>query len=329
MKLSLATTFLITLMAVSIPGTPGEAQTLGDRDTMLPGPLATWTSNSAESQMAQTLIEPTTDKKLVLVEVTRIEVDLDCDAPIKSFFKPGSFEVHSGSMPTVNPKAPLGESRISTAESANASTTEFATACDSVRTSMPVMLGKLDDAGASALKQSLAQQHFLQLPTASAWSGFATSVHDVAERPFVVGVKPIKKGKTVVHQPIIQTIEDGYVVRIEPTLKDGSINLDTSIAYSTVSNVETFRVSGSEKEGITIQIPEQKLKQVRLSQELQDGETLFVDPRLRVETVQRKEKLPFAKTKVVTVEKQVYFLVTPRIIEPSEEQLTGLTQVKQ
>jgi hypothetical protein len=101
------------------------------------------------------------------------------------------------------------------------------------------------------------------------------------------------------------------------------------LAHSTISNVETFTVSGTNEAGVNVQIPEQTLKQVSLSASLEDGETLFIDPRLQIEVEEKQTgKLPFAKSKSVDIKKQVYFLVTTRIVAQEDELDTSLTQAK-
>ena len=269
----------------------------------------------------------------VIIEVRCIKAGVDCDVPLKSFFKNGSFEVHTGSIPAVDPDKNVGESRLSKSDAPVDSTTNVAAATQSIRRAMPVMLAKLDDDGTRNMVNALSDQGVTQSPTVVCFSGQTATLSDMSLRPFVVGVKPMVGEGTnevaVAHQPIIQTIEDGYMFRLNPVIKDGKIDLNANLAHSKVSNVETFTVSGTEESGVTVQIPEQTLKQVNLSTSLQDGETLFLDPRLQIEVEEtQSSKLPFKKSKTVTATKQVYFLVTTRIVIQEPEISTSLSQTK-
>ncbi len=265
----------------------------------------------------------------VVVEVRRIAVDLDCDVPLKSFFKRGSFEVHTGSMPAIEADANVGASRVSNATAPANSTVKMAAACESVRRAVPVMLAKLDDDGVAKLTQALTNQTVTSAPTVTCYSGRTATVSDTNLRPFVVGVKPVVGDVAIAHQPIIQTIEDGFMFRVNPVVNNGKIELSANLVHSKISNVETFTVSGTDQAGVNVQIPEQTLKRVNLSASLVDGETLFIDPRLQIEVEEKQTgKLPFAKSKSVDVKKQVYFLVTTRIVAQEDELGTSLTQAK-
>lgn len=326
MKLSVALAFVSGLW-VSLLVASSYAQVVVSQEHQLHGPLASW-QTGPELEIANSLASTDPKSQTVVLEVRRISVDVNSDVPIKSYFKPGTFEVHSGSIPPVELNSNLGESRVSVADKPDSSTTRFASACDSVRKSMPVMLAKLDDQRVTALAKRLGSA-FTSLPTITCFSGVPAVVNDLAQRPFVVGVKPLVDGKSVAHQPIIQIVEEGFVLRFKPTANSSKVDLEANLAHSSVSNVETFTLSGNEKEGVTIQIPEQTLKQVNLATQLEDGETLFIDPRLRVEAEQvQKSKRPFKKAKAVTVEQQIYFLVTARIIVESGEVATTLTRAK-
>ena len=104
--------------------------------------------------------------------------------------------------------------------------------------------------------------------------------------------------------------------RITPVVKDGKIDLMANFAHSKVSSVDVLKISGTEESGVAVQIPEQTVKQVNVSASLQDGETLFLDPRLQIEVEQdHPSKLPFKKSKSVTTTKQVYFLVTTTVVD--------------
>ncbi len=330
MRLSRAFACFVAVATSIVLVTSADAQNMISKEAMIPGPLQDWQTN-AEQRLSQTLVS-SAETKSIAIDVAILKVDPKCDVSLKSFFKPGTFEVHTGAIPAVDWNAELGESRKSTGDKPEKSSIRFATSCDSVRKTLPVMLAKLDDAGVDALKQSLSDQTITNAPTATCHSGFPATIHDIQQRPFVVGVKPVVNSKSIAHQPVIQTIEDGTVLRFQPTESNGSIELNASIAHSTVSNVETLQISGNESQGVVIQIPEQTLKQVRLGATLEDGETLFIDPRLQIRTEEQHKlkKRPFVKpkTQVEVVHKNVYLLVKTRIVSQPREYATKLTHVQ-
>ena len=72
--------------------------------------------------------------------------------------------------------------------------------------------------------------------------------------------------------------------------------MNADLALSDIASVETFGYSDSKQEGplagskeasssVTVQVPEQKLKQVHFSTLVDDGQTVFIDP-----VFTRKEK---------------------------------------
>jgi hypothetical protein len=316
MRLSFSAAILIGTLALPLFGT---SETSAQHSALPKGvehvasPLANWQPEYQGNIAGE---ETTT----VVVEVRSVAVDLDCDVPLKSFFKRGSFEVHTGSMPAINADTNVGASRVSNAAAPADSTIKMAAACESVRRAMPVMLAKLDDDGVVKISEALSNQTVTSAPTVVCYSGQTATISDVNLRPFVVGVKPIVGDVGVAHQPIIQTIEDGYMFQVNPVVKNGKIDLKASLAHSKISNVETFTVSGNDEAGVNVQIPEQTLKQVSLSASLENGETLFIDPRLQIEVEEKQTgKIPFKKSKSVDVKKQVYFLLTTRIVNQESE----------
>ena len=326
MRLSFSAAVLFSALALLLSG-PSQiiaqqsAAAIPSNLETVASPLSHWQQeNQANTAAAKTS---------VIIEVRSVIADLDCDVPLKSFFKRGSFEVHTGSMPSIDANANVGASRISNADAPMDSTAKKATACESVRRATPVMLAKLDDKGVVKIIRALQNQKVTEAPTVICYSGQTATVSDVQLRPFVVGVKPIVGEKAVAHQPIIQTIEDGSVFRFNPTIKDGKIDLKANFVHSKVSEVQTFTFSGTESAGVTIQVPEQTLKQANVSASLDDSETLFIDPRLQVEVEQKQtSKVPFAKTKTVSVKKQVYYLITTRIAPLDYQPGASLTQAK-
>ena len=334
MKLSLVSAVLLNALAFCFYSAPAlvaqspVTESAAPAPGLVPSTLANWQTNVEDSPALLTTGIDSAKKKSVLIEISSIAVDLDCKVPLKSFFKRGSFEVHTGSMPSIDVNAGVGESRLSSIDTLSATKTNTAAACQSVRRAMPVMLAKLDAAGTLKIKQALSPKEITAIPGVVCYSGQTETVSDMNFRPFVVGVKPIESEVAVAHQPVIQLIEDGYMFRITPVVKDGKIDLMANFAHSKVSSVDVFKISGTEESGVAVQIPEQTVKQVNVSASLQDGETLFLDPRLQIEVEQdHPSKLPFKKSKSVTTTKQVYFLVTTTVVD-DEHRSPRLSQAK-
>jgi len=294
--------------------------------------MSSWSTvpKLGQTQLPPLSLEVPADKAQIVVEVTQLTVDLNSDVPLKSFFKPGSFEVHNGTLPPVDLESKLGVGNTNNIGNSPSSTARLAEGTQSVRRSMPVMLAKLDAEGMAGIKVALKDESVVSAPTFVCFSGQSATISDVSLRPFVVGVKPKSNGDVVAHQPIIQTVEDGLLMNFNPTIVDGNIDLTANIAHSKITAVDTMTISGTgPNEGVTIQIPEQSVSRVRLSSLLKGGESLFVDPRLQIEVEQAKDsKLPFGKSKKETVAKQVYFLVKATIIAPEDELASSLTQAK-
>ncbi|QEG21338.1 hypothetical protein [Mariniblastus fucicola] len=335
MRLSIATTgsFAAAILAFTF-ATSASAQTatpdLVPAEFQVPSPLANWQTSVGDN--VQTLPSAVADKddETVVIELTRLVVELDCEVPLKSFFKPNTFEVHNGSLPAVELESPESGKTFSNVANEAESTVDHAGGCESVRRSMPVMVAKMDNEGVDGLKKALDKNASSEAPTVVCYSGQTAAISDVSLRPFVVGVKPMVGDFAVAHQPIIQTIEDGLVMRLQPTINEGRVDVSANLAHSKVSAVETFTFAGTNDSGnVTIQIPEQTLKRVRVSSSLEDGETLFIDPRLQIETEKKaSSKLPFKNGKTVSDKKQLYFLLTARIVEQSDKLGTSLTHVK-
>ena len=338
MKLSGIPTFLFAATILLCMTTLTSAQTAdhsgeGLETSLLKvsSPLSNWKSIVEPENRLKPFTEVDPTPPQIVLELTQLVVDLDSEVPLKSFFKPQTFEVHNGVLPAVDADSETGKTSSSNIPGSINSTTKFASSCESVRRATPVMLAKLDDKGTQAMKAALGKTAIATAPKVVCFSGQTAAVTDVTYQPFVVGVKPRTKDGATAYQPIIQTVEDGLVTRIEPTIKDGKIDLTANLAHSKVSAVETFMISGIQRKdfskGVTIQIPEQTLKHINLSTSLEDGETLFIDPRLQIESREKQNsKLPFATAKSVGVNKQVYFLLKAQIAEPGKALNKSLTQ---
>ena len=330
-----ATILLCVTTLVSAQNAQHTDQQIGNSTINVPGPLSNWQAKVDPASRLKPLTEATPTPPEIVLELTQLVVGLDSEVPLKSFFKPKTFEIHNGMLPAIDADSNTGKTTASNLPGSVNSTTKFASSCESVRRAMPIMLAKLDDKGAGKMKEALGKTALASAPTVVCYSGQTATVNDYSSQPFVVGVKPLVKNGAVAHQPIIQTIENGLATQIQPVIKAGKIDLIANLVHSKITNVETFMISGTREnnvsEGVMIQIPEQTLKRISLNTSLEDGETLFIDPRLQIEVQERQmSKRPFtkAKTKTVSVNKQVYYLLKARIVEKEKALNTSLTQTR-
>ena len=177
MRLSLVSAILLNALAfcfylapasvAQVPATETATPTPGLQhigQEAVPSPLANWQTSVEDSPALLATGVDSAKTKSVVIEISSIAVDLDCEVPLKSFFKRGSFEVHTGSMPSVGVNSDIGESRLSSIDSLSATKTNTAAACQSVRRAMPVMLAKLDAAGTLKMKQALSNDKITSNP---------------------------------------------------------------------------------------------------------------------------------------------------------------------
>ena len=98
MKLSLVSAVLLNALAFcfySAPALVAQSPVAAPAPSLVPSTLANWQTNVEDSPALLTTGIDSAKKKSVLIEISSIAVDLDCKVPLKSFFKRGSFEVHT------------------------------------------------------------------------------------------------------------------------------------------------------------------------------------------------------------------------------------------
>jgi|GEM_PF-4135727 len=181
---------------------------------------------------------------------------------------------------------------------------------------LPCRVAKLSETQTKTIvleQQGDAKSNLLQAPKVTVFPGQPAVLKDVTHRPFVVSVQPSESGKQML--PVIEVLEDGMTIDLKADLLAGDqLQISSAIKFNRIGDVDTFTFDTDEVSGVSVQIPEQHTRNVRLGAKLAGGETLLIDPHFFTEeTVKRR----FRKDK--TVRKYTLILVTPRIILPQDE----------
>ena len=207
---------------------------------------------------------------------------------------PGSFVSFNNKIPQATPYATTATYKDESAKGNLPSEPRgtFVVATETKTKVYPTFMGRLDDSGLNKLFAALEKDKNIKVtmaPSLVVLPGQTASVADASTRPFVVGMNRVEGDFAVAHQPIVQPIEEGTMLMLRATGENGSIRLDADLALSEIESVETFAYSDSKQKGksdgseinttpVTIQIPEQKLKQVHFSTLVKEGHTVFIDP---------------------------------------------------
>lgn len=192
--------------------------------------------------------------------------------------------------------------------------TDFISATTSTVQSLPGRVARLTGDQAKKLiaaQQADASSNTLQAPKITIFPGQEATIKDTVQRPFVVSVKPVKGDKGTAMQPIIRVLEDGLTIQLRASLHgDDQLDIDSEITFNRIGNVDEFTFqSHYSGEETTVQIPEQHMRQVRLSKTIDDGATLLIDPHFfKEKTINKRFRSP------VTTRQYTIVLLTPSII---------------
>lgn len=293
----------------------------------VPSPLSQWQSQDSQ-QSVTNLLSQHDEMKSIVVEVRALSFANGEKMLISEHFKPGTFEVISGSVPSTLPVA-TNESEPpvhSTKVSNHQSETKLATSIRSTEVSNPVALAKIGQDGLRNLIQKTKGRsgvNLTQMPTMMSYSGQTGSISDAASRPFVVGVKPQVDGNDAKMQPVIQMVEDGITMRLKSNIKESKIEIMADMALSQVTAVKTYSFPQFRDEdldsGVTIQMPEVTRDSLHIATTLEDGETLFIDSMMTRREKMRVPATKLSKPKIEEVEMRIFFLVTARIVDHKTE----------
>ncbi len=233
-------------------------------------------------------------KRNLSIEIHFLGIPAEDSETFRSLMVPGSFDSFNNKIPQATPYATTASYQNESANENQTSQTggTFVVATETRTKVYPTFMGRLDDTGVKKLIESLESDEKSSVtvaPTFVVLPGQTAGIADASTRPFVVGVNRVEGEFAIAHQPVVQPIEEGTMLMLRATGENGKIRLDADLALSEIESVETFGYSdfkrngplaGSEKTAtsVTLQVPEQKLKQVHLSTLVEEGHTLFIDP---------------------------------------------------
>lgn len=243
-------------------------------------------------------------KRNLLIEVHFLGIPEDNPETFKSMMIPGSFVSFNNKIPQATPYATTASYRDESTRSNTPGTGTFVAATETRTKVYPTFMGRLDDQGVKKLLGSINNENKIKVtmaPSLVVSPGQTGSVRDALSRPFVVGMKRVEGDFALAHQPIVQPIEEGTFLLLRGTGENGKIRLDADLALSEIESVETFGYSDTKRDGplagdektntpVTIQVPEQKLKQVHFSTLVEDGQTILIDPVFQRDIRTRIEK---------------------------------------
>lgn len=294
-----------------------------DFDHLIPSPLSHWKETDAAERRLESIAEAES-QPIVVLDVRVLTFVADEQPALSGYFKPGSFEVITGSSPTQQPTVTnQGELPVRSHNVApDQSPTKIAASIRSTQISKPVALAKIGEQGLLKLIEQIESQQGVELtkmPTGNILSGRAVATSDVSLRPFVVGVKDRGQGGKPAMEPIVQLIEDGLTFRARPSVENGEIELLADVALTQVTGVKDFAFPQFAKKnpdsGVHIQIPEVTRDSVHLDSTLENNETLFVDAMLTRNVQINTKASRFKKAKIEKVEKRIFLLITARVVE--------------
>lgn len=167
----------------------------------------------------------------------------------------------------------------------------FATALSQVSQPLPVQLAVLQTQEAMPiveLARHKTRVDVLHAPKITLFPGQTGTVEEVSQRPFVISVAPVEGEHGTVLQPVIQVLKDGFTVEFVPTIEGEDVRLEGILTLSRIGDVDTFTFKhDAVEEDVTVQLPQHAVRVLRLSQTLEDGSSLLVDPNFTDETTSR------------------------------------------
>ena len=215
-------------------------------------------------------------KRQVAFHCQMFSVEVKNSKRLNAFLTPGSAEVYCSKIPEVQPVATAQQTPTEDTSSS------FVSSSTVVRKNTPVTTGLITEQRLTELNEYLKESktNVVYSPMVLAYLGQAASVSDSALRPFVVGLEAINQdNRRVGMQPVIQAIEDGSTIRVKALPRDGKIQLFSDIVISEVVGVDQMTFTGAgDKSRQSIQMPEQRLRQIHLSTMLDEGSAIMIDP---------------------------------------------------
>lgn len=166
-----------------------------------------------------------------------------------------------------------------------------------------------------------AKSNIMMAPKVAILNGRTASIMDGSQRPFVIGVEPIRKDDQVAYQPIIRVINEGIAnqVRAE-VLEDNRIWVDSRIHVSEILGVEDSNYPGKgDDQGYSLQIPEVSHTIATASALIPDKGSLAISGIKR--TVERRvETTRFGglvkNVAIGEVEEELIVVITAQYVDP-------------
>jgi hypothetical protein len=280
-------------------------------------------------------------KRHLSLEIQFVSVPAKVPPSFKSLMIPGSFTSFNNKIAQVTPFATNASYRNEKGASGQVKPEGTFVVASETRTKVfPTFMGRLDDNGVTKLLETVKADENSDLtmaPTVIVTPGQTASVADASTRPFVIGTNLVEGKFGSAHQPVIQPIEEGTMLKLRATGENGKIRVDADLALSQIDSVETFHYgdvpdqteapaelrsdkptpANKVRESLVIQVPEQRLKQVHFSTSVEEGQTIFVDPVFERAVKSRGEKgmnrLQNKKSKDQA--SRVLLLIKPRWVE--------------
>lgn len=212
-------------------------------------------------------------KKSIVVEVEYVDLDDTIQKEVRKFLIADSVKHISGQIPELAGDLPAEQSPDNPYQ-----------VTSTLRTSqsLPVTVGKMDEEHYQRFKKLVNARANCQLrgaPTVAMFPGQDTMVQEAAIRPFVVGVGDVPNDVGTLHQPIIQTLEDGDFFKVNCNPMGERIKINCSLAFAKIVKVDVLDIEELPNGNtISVQTPTQQIRQVTLAAMLEEDRVLFVDP---------------------------------------------------
>lgn len=260
------------------------------------------------------------------MEIVFVSVPAERKTDIRRWIVPGSYTAFNNKIPQATPFATQATYRneaTSDQDQTKANGT-MVMATETVTKAYPTFMARFDGKGREGFLAYLKTNKHVQTtlsPTIRVTPGHSATISDGATRPFVVGVNRIEGDFTSAHQPIVQPIEEGTLLKVRAAGQDGKIRLDCDLALSTIEKVHTYaydemKSKDRSKDTVTVQVPEHRLKQVHLSTLVEEGKSIFIEAFGPTKMTRRLPKRPLAKEgKLVEQELRSMILLTPKWVE--------------
>lgn len=233
-------------------------------------------------------------KRRLTIETFFLKLPMDKPEEYKPFLIPGTFVAFSNRIPQATAFATSATYRneLESRQQAGVSAGTFVMSTETKTKVYPTFMGRLTDEGVGRMVEDFNSKPNCEIvkgPRVTVMPGVASAISVAESRPFVVGVSRVEGKFSVAHQPIVQVVEQGNLFKFRLIGDQGKIRLSADLALSDIASVETFGYSDTKQRGplagskeaassVTVQVPEQKLKQVHFSTLVEDGQTVFIDP---------------------------------------------------